>query len=142
MTSSFFKQSVNFGVVVIVLLTPGNRLIAQSYSSGDGVGLLAVLYSTSHEAEENNSSSDETVVSASTVVVPPRAVPNIGVRPFSSIGIDSHVGIEGIGFDIVTPLSRMFNLHTGSDFFIYETSFQEQGAYITANFRYGRATHL
>jgi hypothetical protein len=131
----FLKQSFNLGVVVIVLLTPGNHLIAQSYSSGDGVGLLTVSYSTSHAAEESKSSSNEAVASTSTIVAPPRVVPNIGVRPFSSIGIDSRVGIGGVGFDIATPLSRKFNLRTGSDFFIYQTSFQEQGADITANLR-------
>ena len=57
------------------------------------------------------------------------------VRPFSSLGIDAHGGIGGIGFDVATPLSRNFNVRAGSDFFGYSTTFQEQGANVAANLR-------
>jgi hypothetical protein len=56
-------------------------------------------------------------------------------RPFSMLGIDSHGGIGGIGFDVATPLARKFNIRAGSDFFGYSSTFQEQGASIGANLR-------
>ena len=56
-------------------------------------------------------------------------------RPFSSVGIDSHGGIGGIGFNVATPLSRNFNVRAGSDFFGHSATFQEQGANIAANLR-------
>jgi hypothetical protein len=49
-------------------------------------------------------------------------------HPFSKIGIASHAGLAGVGFDIATPLARNFNLRTGSDFFGYSTTFEEQGS--------------
>lgn len=55
------------------------------------------------------------------------------VSPFSAVGLDSHVGIGGIGFDMATPLAKRFNIRAGSDFFSYSTSFQEQGANVAAN---------
>ncbi len=55
------------------------------------------------------------------------------VRSFSSLGVDAHVGIGGIGFDVATPVSRKFNLRAGADFFGYGTSFQEQGANVAAD---------
>lgn len=54
-------------------------------------------------------------------------------HPFSRIGIDSHTGSGGVGFDVATPLSRSFNVRAGSDFFNYATSFQEEGANIAVS---------
>jgi hypothetical protein len=54
-------------------------------------------------------------------------------HPFSKIGIASHAGLAGVGFDIATPLARNFNLRTGSDFFGYSTTFEEQGANVAIN---------
>jgi hypothetical protein len=56
-------------------------------------------------------------------------------RPFSRVGVGAHAGVNGIGFDVATPLSRKFNIRAGADFFGYSTSFQEQGANVTANLR-------
>lgn len=70
-----------------------------------------------------------------TKVAPSQVVLRNNERPFSSVGIDAHIGIGGIGFNVATPLARKFNLRTGLDFFSYGTSFQEQGADVTANLR-------
>lgn len=61
-------------------------------------------------------------------------------RPFSSIGLDAHAGLGGIGFDVATPLSRKFNIRAGADFFNYDTSTQVQGADIALHLRM-RAGH-
>ena len=58
-----------------------------------------------------------------------------GYRPFSAIGMESHVGVGGIGFDLATPIARNFNLRAGSEFFGYSSSFQEQGANVVAHLR-------
>jgi len=54
------------------------------------------------------------------------------LRPFSKVGIDIHLGIAGVGFDVATPLATHFNLRAGADFFSYSDSFTEQGADVTA----------
>ena len=49
-------------------------------------------------------------------------------RPFSRVGVNSRVGLAGIGFDVVTPMAKKFNLRVGSDFFGYSANFVEEGA--------------
>jgi hypothetical protein len=107
------------GLVVIALLTAAHCSIAQSHSETDGNVF-------------NSSSRTPTTTSVGSIVVAPETT---RVRPFSSVGVDAHISVGGIGFDIATPLSRRFNLRTGSDFFSYGTSFQEEGADVTANLR-------
>jgi hypothetical protein len=58
------------------------------------------------------------------------------VRPFSRIGIDLHLGLNGAGFDVATPLVRRFNLRAGADFLSVSSSFQEQGADVEADLRF------
>jgi hypothetical protein len=53
-------------------------------------------------------------------------------NPFSAIGLDAHVGLNGIGFDVATPVARHFNVRAGGDFFSYSTTFVEQGATVDA----------
>lgn len=55
------------------------------------------------------------------------------VRPFSQVGVDMHLGIDGAGFDVATPLARHFNLRAGADFFSYSDTFTEQGATVDAS---------
>jgi hypothetical protein len=62
-------------------------------------------------------------------------------RPFSGFGLGTRVGIAGAGFDIATPLARKFNLRAGTDFFNYETNFQEEGANVGVNLHL-RSGHL
>jgi hypothetical protein len=67
--------------------------------------------------------------SAAFVTAPPRAIGAArSYRPFSSMGLGTRVGFGGIGFDLATPLAKTLNLRAGTDFFGYDTSFQEQGA--------------
>jgi hypothetical protein len=67
--------------------------------------------------------------SAAFVTARPRALGATRTyRPFSSLGMATRVGFAGAGFDLATPLARKFNLRAGTDFFSYNTSFQEQGA--------------
>ena len=54
------------------------------------------------------------------------------MRPFSHLGLDAHAGINGIGFDLATPLAQHFNLRLGGDFFNYTTTFTEEGATVQA----------
>ncbi|MGD0443907.1 MAG: hypothetical protein ABSA39_08220 [Edaphobacter sp.] len=77
----------------------------------------------------DNESSPEAFVRA----VPTRATANDPFHTFSRIGIAAHAGLGGVGFDIATPLARKFNLRSGSDFFGYSTTFQEQGANVAIN---------
>ena len=141
MRVSFLLQRFTLGTVVTVLLMSTNcLLVAQSNSSTDTFRFLPASYSAVHDIGGVSSSNEETSPLATTNPVSIRMVPSpvvesTHVRPFSSIGIDAHVGIGGIGFDVATPLSRKFNLRTGSDFFSYAASFQEQGANVTADLR-------
>lgn len=63
------------------------------------------------------------------------------MRPFSAIGVDAHVGINGIGFDVATPVARHFNVRAGGDFFSYDTTFTEEGANVDAMLQL-RSAHL
>ena len=69
------------------------------------------------------------------LAVPAGPVPARTVSPFSRVGFDAQMGVNGIGFDVATPLARRINLRVGSEFFTYSTTFQEQGANVAANLR-------
>lgn len=56
------------------------------------------------------------------------ATPTVATRPLSTIGIGVHVGFNGVGFDLATPVASRFNLRTGMDFFSYSDNFTDQGA--------------
>jgi hypothetical protein len=72
--------------------------------------------------------------SASFVTAPPRARGTTqSYRPFSSLGFATRVGFAGTGFDVATPLAMRINLRAGTDFFSYNTSFQEEGANVGIN---------
>jgi hypothetical protein len=72
--------------------------------------------------------------SASFVTAPPRPLDTTrNYRPFSGLGFATRVGPAGTGFDVATPLATRFNLRTGTDFFNYKTSFQEEGANVGVN---------
>ena len=55
------------------------------------------------------------------------------IRPFSRLGVDAHISVGGLGFDVATPLARRFNLRTGADFFGISEGFLEQGAQVQGN---------
>jgi hypothetical protein len=126
------RQVVQKSILVgVALLTTTSLSLAQNHSGEDGYSL-----GTSSRGSTTASVGSTVVAPGTTSVRPLGVAPEAGsVRPFSSVGIDVHISIGGIGFDVATPLSKKFNLRTGSDFFSYGTSFQEQGADVTANLR-------
>jgi hypothetical protein len=77
---------------------------------------------------------DHFASSAGFVTAPPHARGTTrSYRPFSSLGFATRVGFAGTGFDVATPLATRFNLRAGTDFFSYDTSFQEEGANVGIN---------
>jgi hypothetical protein len=94
--------------------------------------------STFEDAALNTSAAalppNSSALSAAFVIAPPR--PKMGTgpyRPFSALGIATRVGVGGVGFDFATPLAGKLNLRAGTDFFSYDTSFQEEGANVGIN---------
>ncbi len=121
------------GIVVMALFMSGGFIIAQSNLSAEVFRPRLVSSYDVHSVDRNSSSDDENSGSVQTAIASASIILATHVRPFSSLGVDAHVGIGGIGFDVATPISRIFNLRAGADFFGYGTSFQEEGANVTAN---------
>ncbi len=46
----------------------------------------------------------------------------VGVRPFSALGVAVKFGSGGVGFDLATPLASRLNLRAGATFFSYSPS--------------------
>jgi hypothetical protein len=108
--------------------------------------LLAIMLITSRAFSQNSAvetsalnsmgplPTDGLTHSAAFVTAPPRLLGGTRTyRPFSGLGFATRVGFGGAGFDIATPLARKFNLRAGTDFFNYDTSFQEEGADVEVN---------
>jgi len=53
--------------------------------------------------------------------------------PFNSYGIDTHVGVNGFGFDFASGLSPRLSFRTGLDFFAYSRQFSTSGIPVDAN---------
>lgn len=53
--------------------------------------------------------------------------------PFNAYGIDSHVGLNGFGFDFASELGPRLSLRTGLDFFGYSRQFSTSGIPVDAN---------
>jgi len=51
------------------------------------------------------------------------------------LAVAAHVGINGVGFDVATPIAPKLNVRAGMDFFSYSFGFQQEGADINAAFR-------
>jgi hypothetical protein len=85
-------------------------------------------------------SSSNSTAAAFVRPVPVAPAPSKPYRPFTRMGIEWHTGLGGVGMDVATPLAYKFNVRAGYDFFGYSTSFQEQGADITATLQM-RASH-
>jgi hypothetical protein len=60
-------------------------------------------------------------------------------RPFAAVGVAVKIGVEGIGFDVATPLARKFNLRGGASFFSYQGSLTEDGIQINPDVRFRKA---
>ena len=72
-------------------------------------------------------------------VFAPPAVSPVHMRAFSSVGVDVKAGIDGIGFDVATPLSNHFNLRAMASFFSVDTSFNTDGIQTDATLHLGNA---
>ena len=128
------------GTLVLAMLIPSNRGLSQNLSGRGAIEHISASDSSFEPLHAFSSSSDNAAdaESAATSFVrlsPSGAAVPKPFRPFSRVGIDSHTGFGGAGFDIATPLSRNFNVRAGSDFFGYSTTFQEQGANVAINLR-------
>jgi hypothetical protein len=58
----------------------------------------------------------------------------------NAIGVDAHVGVNGIGGDIAVPVAQHFNLRFGGQYFRYSDSFTQDAANITASLHLGNGT--
>jgi hypothetical protein len=127
-----------FSAALLAMLISSDCLVAQNHFTTTQP--ISAFYSAAEAVDAVSSSSSDAAVSAPAIPIStknasrrPAVADN--VRPFSRMGIDAHVGLNGIGFDVATNLSRKFNFRSGADFFSYGTSFQEQGANVTADLR-------
>lgn len=120
--------------VILTMMLPSGRCFAQSLQ-GQGPNERTIAAASSFESLPSpiSSSRDSSDELAYVKISPSGAAVPKPFRPFSRIGVDTHIGLGGAGFDIATPLSRNFNLRAGSDFFSYSTTFQEEGANVAVN---------
>ena len=130
------------------IFTLGAAIVAIAISSSGGLSQNL----NDHEATKNPSILDSSIIDSSIESLVSSSLDNFGAaenepspgafvrsvpshpterdpfHPFSRIGIATHAGLGGVGFDVATPLAKKINLRSGSDFFGYSTTFQEQGA--------------
>jgi hypothetical protein len=130
-------QTFPLTAIVLAMTFPNNLGFAQNLyghePSGHTSALDSVQTLNSLDSGHDYVPNSEPVAAGFVRSVPSGASVPTPFRPFSRIGIDSHTGLGGVGFDVATPLSKAFNLRAGSDFFRYATSFQEQGANVAVN---------
>jgi hypothetical protein len=107
------SRILSLSTIILSMMVPGNSGLSQNLS-GHGV--------------VEDPSDAASAPAAFVRPIPTAVVVSKPFRPFSRVGIDSHTGFGGVGFDLATPLSRNFNVRAGSDFFSYSTTFQEQEA--------------
>jgi hypothetical protein len=123
----------SLSTVILTMIIPGSRGLSQNLF---GYGAMEHASEPLHALiSSNDGATDAESAPAALVKLSPAAgvvVPK-PFRPFSRVGIDSHTGLGGAGFDIATPLSRNFNVRAGSDFFSYSAAFQEQGANVAVD---------
>ena len=68
-----------------------------------------------------------------------QATRSVSTRPLSALAIAVKVGVEGIGFDVATPLARRINLRGGASFLSYTHSFTEDGIQINPDIKFRKA---
>jgi hypothetical protein len=130
------SRTFSLGTVILTLAILSSHALSQDWNGHETIGNISFASSSLNPLDATTSGdSFADADSAPAAFVRPTSggIPTNPFRPFSRIGFDSHVGIGGIGFDIATPLARKFNLRTGSDFFGYATTFQEEGADVAIN---------
>ena len=65
-----------------------------------------------------------------------RAVGMVSTRPFSAVALGVKVGVEGIGFEVATPLARKLNLRGSASFFNYNPNLTEDGINVTGALKF------
>lgn len=126
------------GAAALVASIFCNSTIAQTPIHVKAIHPISITGSTLASMESSSSSRDTTLETLPSGQAVGQKIPSnlsTNIRPFSAVGIDLHLGLSGAGFDVATPLARKFNLRAGADFFSYGTTFQEQGANVTADLR-------
>jgi hypothetical protein len=137
MRTYFSMNIIRFGAVILATLASSDYLVAQNHFIDTTPQSISALYSSAESMSSSSTTSHDasTAAPAAARSAQSGAAMPVNIRPFSKIGIDGHVGINGIGFDVATNVARKFNIRAGADFFSYGTSFQEQGADVTADLR-------
>lgn len=108
--------------------------IALGFAAPYALAQNTVLENTAFNVAPAPVHTDSLASSGAFVTAPPRPLgAGRTYRPFSGLGLATRVGFAGTGFDAATPLATRFNLRTGTDFFSYTTSFQEEGSDVGVN---------
>jgi hypothetical protein len=94
-------------------------------------------YVSSAAGVSSSSDGGETQPSASRPLASAATSGAVATRAPGRIGVDVHVGINGIGGDVALAVAPHFNVRLGGQFFAYSDSFQEEGANVNANLRLG-----
>jgi hypothetical protein len=140
MTSRLFLSAA---LTIATLLSIPQGLAQNTTGRDESTTLIAgssanLFFAPSSTGSE--SSSNSTAASFVRTVPGAAPAPSKPYRPFTRIGIGWRAGLGGAGMDIATPLAFKFNVRAGYDLFSYSTSFQEQGADVTAKLQM-RAGH-
>lgn len=106
---------------------PGTHLSSSQQFESSVTGVSSSLDSDGGESAELRPLSSSTTSGSGATPMQTR----------SRIGIDAHVGINGIGADLALAVASHINLRVGGQFFGYSTSFQEEGANVNATLRLG-----
>ncbi len=65
------------------------------------------------------------------------AAPSVHHGLLQRIGVDVHLGVNGVGGDIALPVARHFSVRVGGEYFHYTDQFTEQGANVDASLKLG-----
>src|SRR5215469_5306470 len=102
---------------------------------------VAQMYNYSNPLFASSSSTNSGVLDVATGgesaagVIRPVPVTPVKRHDPLPLAVAAHVGINGVGFDVATPIAPKLNVRAGMDFFSYSFGFQQEGADINAAFR-------
>lgn len=122
---------------VVLSLLPLFVLSVHAQTPSEAHPQLSSQFASSSSGTSSSVDSNET---PSSELQSMTASPGPGAMPTRSpgrLGVDMHVGINGIGADVALAFATHFNLRLGGQLFGYSTSFQEEGANVNATLRLG-----
>jgi hypothetical protein len=102
--------------------------------------LASSQFTSSVTGVSSSADSDETQPSDHQLLADAPSSGAVPMQTRNRIGVDAHVGINGIGGDVALAITPHFNVRLGGQFFGYSTSFQEEGANVNATLRLGGGT--